>query len=223
MALRIKICCIASPEEAAVAIAAGASAIGLVSAMPSGPGVIGEDAIQEIAASVGTTAETFLLTSLQTADAIIAQHARCNTSTLQLVDHVPHADLVAVRRALPHVKLVQVIHVNGPESVQEARAVMPLVDAVLLDSGNQNLAVKELGGTGRTHDWAVSRAIRETLVVPMYLAGGLRTENVAAAIATVSPYGIDVCSGVRSEGRLDRAKLARFVDAARAASAPSKP
>jgi phosphoribosylanthranilate isomerase len=202
----VKICCIESVDEARLAVACGASALGLVSAMPSGPGVIGEDRIAQIAAAVPRPTETFLLTALQRADAIVAQHARCRTTTLQLVDHVPHAELAALRAALPHVTLVQVIHVLD----EAALAACPFVDALLLDSGNPKLAVKQLGGTGRTHDWRLARRIREAAPRPVWLAGGLRPENVADAIAAVAPHGLDLCSGVRSDGRLDRGRLERF-------------
>lgn len=209
----IKICCIASHDEATRAIAAGASAIGLVSAMPSGPGVIDEDLIADIAARIPPQVATFLLTALQRADEIVAQHRRCRTSTIQLVDALNEAELRKLRLALPHVKLVQVVHVGGEESVDEALRLAPFVDALLLDSGNTKLAVKELGGTGRTHDWRVSRRIREAVGVPVYLAGGLHAGNVRDAIAEVAPFGVDVCTGVRTEGALDQQKLHAFVAA----------
>jgi phosphoribosylanthranilate isomerase len=185
----------------------------LVSAMPSGPGVIEEALIAEIAARVPPTIETFLLTARQDAASIVAQHRTCRTSTLQLVDHVPHGELQRLRAALPGIRLVQVIHVADEGSLEEAAAVAPLVDAVLLDSGNPTLAVKQLGGTGRVHDWALSARIRAAIGVPLFLAGGLRPENVAQAVATVQPFGLDICSGVRSDGRLDAGKLARFAAA----------
>ena len=178
MSPRIKICCISSVDEAALAVSCGASALGLVSAMPSGPGVIDEDHIAEIIRTVPPSIGTFLLTARQDADAIIDQQLRCRPNTVQLVDHVPEAELVRLRRALPGIALVQVIHVTGEESIDEARTAAPHVNAILLDSGNQKLAVKELGGTGRTHDWGISRRIRETCGRPLFLAGGLKAENV---------------------------------------------
>lgn len=216
---RVKICCIASVAEARLAIQAGAGAIGLVSAMPSGPGPIAEDLIAEIAAAVPAAVDTFLLTALQDADAIAAQHHRCRTTVVQLVDALPAAELRRLRAALPAVKLVQVIHVTGVEALAQAQAVAPLVDALLLDSGNPGLAVKQLGGTGRTHDWAVSRRIREAVSLPLWLAGGLGAHNVGAAIAAVQPQGVDLCSGVRSEGRLDADKLRAFFAALPTAAA----
>ena len=207
---RVKICCIASVEEAWMAIDAGASAIGLVSAMPSGPGPIPENLIAEIAATIPPGVSSFLLTCLQNADAIIDQQRRLRVNTIQICDRLPEGSHQQLRAALPGVALVQVVHVTGPEAVDEAIAVAPYVDAVLLDSGNQSLAIKELGGTGRTHDWNLSRTIREAIDVPMFLAGGLNPANVARAIREVQPFGIDVCSGLRTGGLLDREKLTEF-------------
>jgi phosphoribosylanthranilate isomerase len=215
--VRLKVCCISSIDEARMAVAAGADAVGLVSAMPSGPGPIEEPLIARIVATVPPPVATFLLTSLQRADDIVAQQRRCGANTLQLVDAVPFDDLRRLRDALPGVRLVQVIHVTGAASVDEAVAVAPLVDAILLDSGNPALAVKELGGTGRTHDWAVSARIREALSLPLFLAGGLDAANVAEAIRAVRPFGVDVCSRIRVDGRLDAAKLGAFVAAVAAA------
>jgi phosphoribosylanthranilate isomerase len=206
----VKVCCIADLEEAQLAISAGASALGLVSAMPSGPGPITEEAIARIAAAVPRSTETYLLTALMEAEAIADQQRRCATTAVQLVDAVEDAELRRLRRLLPDTRLVQVIHVNGPESVDQARAAAPLVDALLLDSGNPKLAVKELGGTGRVHDWDISRRIRESVSVPVLLAGGLNPGNARAAFERVGPAGLDVCSGLRLNGRLDAGKLHAF-------------
>ncbi len=217
---RVKICCIANVHEARLAQQHGAAALGLVSQMPSGPGVVADAVIAEVAAATrGEAIRTFLLTARTTAEGIAAQHAAASTTTLQLVDQVPPAELRRLRQRCPGVELVQVIHVTGDGSVAEALAVAPLVDAVLLDSGNPNLAVKELGGTGRTHDWATSRRIRDAVhPLPLWLAGGLRAHNVAEAIAQVQPYGLDLCTGVRTGGQLDGARLADFMAAVRAAA-----
>lgn len=204
---RVKICCISSVEEAWLAIRCGASAIGLVSEMPSGPGVILEESIKRIAATVPPSVATFLLTCKQDAPSIIAQQRRCATNTIQICDRLEASHYKELRAALPGISLVQVIHVGGEESLQEAEEVALYVDAILLDSGNQSLPVKELGGTGRTHDWTISRLIRECVCVPVFLAGGLNSGNVREAFEMVGPFGIDVCSGVRTDDRLDEQKL----------------
>jgi phosphoribosylanthranilate isomerase len=210
---RVKICCISTVEEAALAIACGASALGLVSAMPSGPGVISEDRIAEIAATAPPPIGTFLLTSEQEVEKIIAQQHRCRTNCIQLCDRLVAGSLKDLKAALPGISIVQVIHVTGPESVDEAAAVSASVDAILLDSGNPALAVKELGGTGRRHDWSLSVQIRERVNIPIFLAGGLNAGNVGQAMKGVAPFGLDLCSGVRTNGRLDREKLTRFFEA----------
>ena len=194
-----------------MAIEAGASAIGLVSEMPSGPGPIPESLIAEIAAVVPPGVSSFLLTCKQDAADIIDQQRRLCVNTIQICDRLPPGSHEELREALPGVSLVQVVHVTGPESVDEAIEVSAHVDAVLLDSGNQSLAIKELGGTGRTHDWKLSRRIREAIDVPLFLAGGLNPANVAAAIREVQPFGIDVCSGLRTNGALNPEKLSAFI------------
>ena len=191
----------------------GASAVGLVSAMPSGPGVVDEAIIAQVARAVPPPVATFLLTSLQDAAAIVRQQQRLRATTLQIVDRLEQGTLADLRAALPGIGLVQVVHVTGPESVDEAQAAAALADALLLDSGNLSLPVKELGGTGRRHDWRLSRRIVDEVRVPVFLAGGLRADNVAQAIDEVGPFGLDVCSGVRTGGALDEAKLTAFMAA----------
>ena len=211
MQTRVKICCIGNEDEAGMAVEYGASAIGLVGKMPSGPGVITDDAIKRIAASVPPPVATFLLTSETTTQNIIEHQQRVNTNTIQIVDKLRSGTYGDIRKALPSVKLVQVIHVLDEKSVEEAVAVAGQVDALLLDSGNPNARIKVLGGTGRVHDWELSRKIRDSVDIPVFLAGGLTPENVVSAIEKVEPFGIDVCSGVRTNSKLDRLKLERFM------------
>ncbi|MBI1807146.1 MAG: phosphoribosylanthranilate isomerase [Ignavibacteria bacterium] len=208
--LRVKICCIANVQEAWMAIQYGASAIGLVSKMPSGPGVIDEETIIQIASVVPPTVSSFLLTSEQDTKSIITQQRRCGVNTIQICDRLESGSFQDLRDAMPGIALVQVVHVAGEESVNEAVSVAPYVDAILLDSGNQSRPIKELGGTGRTHDWSISKRIRESVDVPIFLAGGLSPDNVADAIREVGPFGVDVCSGVRTNGALDGLKLQKF-------------
>jgi phosphoribosylanthranilate isomerase len=207
---RVKICCISSENEARMAIEYGASAIGLVARMPSGPGPIPDKLIKQIAASVPPPVATFMLTSETSVMAIIEHHKRTNTNTIQIVDSLSSGTYNQLKAALPNVKIVQVIHVIDEKSVDEALRISMMVDAILLDSGNPNLRVKELGGTGRVHDWKLSRQIRERAKCPVFLAGGLNPENVRQAIEEVQPFAVDVCSGVRTDGRLDREKLELF-------------
>lgn len=207
---RVKICCIASVKEAWLATQHGASALGLVSEMPSGPGVIPEQLIAEIANVVPPSVSSFLLTSKQDPLALVEQHRRCGTSVIQLCDRLEIAAYGKLKDSLPGIGLVQVVHVSGEGALGEAVAVAPYVNGILLDSGNQKLPVKQLGGTGRVHDWSLSRRIREKVEVPVFLAGGLTPENVGEALKQVKPFAVDVCNGVRTNGKLDEAKLEAF-------------
>lgn len=219
--MRIKVCCISTVAEAELGVARGADALGLVSHMPSGPGVIEEALITEIAAAVPPPIATFLLTSHDEVDAIIAQQHRCRTNTLQLVDALPTGSHAKLRRALPGVSLVQVIHVRDEAAIDEAQSVAPDVDTILLDSGNPDLVTKELGGTGRVHNWEISRRIVEKVAVPVFLAGGLNPENITEALTAVRPFGVDICSGLRTDDALDDVKLTSFVRAVHTTSETS--
>jgi phosphoribosylanthranilate isomerase len=211
MRIRIKICCISSNEEAFTAIEAGADALGLVGKMPSGPGPISDELIKQIARSVPPPVATFLLTSETSAARIIEHHHRTRTNTIQIVDSLAEGTYSEIKEALPNVKIVQVVHVIDQMSVELAVRLSESVDSLLLDSGNPNLKIKELGGTGRVHNWKLSREIRENAKCPVFLAGGLNPDNVRQAIEEVEPYAIDICSGVRTNGILDKTKLNAFI------------
>lgn len=213
MKTRVKICCISSIEEAKIAIECGASALGLVANMPSGPGVIDDELIAQISKFVPPPIATFLLTSETKPENIISHYKKVNTTTIQIVDELEKREYEIIRKELPHVKLVQVIHVIDDNSVKEAVEISKFVDAVLLDSGNPNLSVKELGGTGRTHNWDLSKEIKELISIPLFLAGGINKDNVKQAIDYVQPFGVDLCSSVRTNGTLDKEKLEDFFKA----------
>jgi phosphoribosylanthranilate isomerase len=147
--IRIKICCISSVEEGQLAVRHGASALGLVSAMPSGPGPIEERRIAKIARTVPPGVASFLLTCNSNPGEIIAQQRPCGTNTLQLVDEVDPGTHTILREELPGISIVQVVHVVDESSIEEARAAARTADAILLDSGRPKAVIKELGGTGR--------------------------------------------------------------------------
>lgn len=216
--MRVKVCCIRDLAEARLAIDAGADALGLVSEMPSGPGVIEEQTIAEVAAAAPPAVATFLLTCRGDAASIADQVRRTGVSTVQICDRPEPGTALALRRALPSLKVVQVVHVTGAGSVDEAEEAAAGADAILLDSGNPAATVKELGGTGRRHDWRLSAEIVRRVARPVFLAGGLDASNVAEAIHAVRPWGLDLCSGVRVDGRLDEWRLREFFAAVRAAS-----
>ena len=114
---------------------------------------------------------------------------------------------------LVSVKIVQVLHVLNEKAINGGIEISKHVDIILLDSGNPNLNIKELGGTGRVHNWEISKKIVENVQIPVFLAGGLNPENAFKAIQEVNPYGLDLCSGVRTNGKLDQQKLTAFFNA----------
>ena len=213
MRTRIKICCISSLLEAKMAIEYGADALGLVGKMPSGPGPIPDWLIAEIVKTIHPPIASFLLTSEQSSEEIIYHIKRVDTNTVQIVDELTTGTYSDIRTALPHLKIVQVIHVTGEESIDEAVRISPNVDALLLDSGSPKASLKILGGTGNVHNWDLSREIVKAVDIPVFLAGGLHANNVRQAIETVRPFAVDICSGVRTEGRLDPNKLEAFIKA----------
>lgn len=217
MRTRLKICCISSIQDAELAVNAGADALGLVGDMPSGPGVISDDTIRHIAREVPPPVSTFLLTR-ETVGRHIAEHARsCHVDTVQIVNHIPAEEYFALIELLPNVRRVQVIHVEDETALELIGRYGPYVHAFLLDSGSPSAAVPVLGGTGRVHNWAISTEFVRRSSRPVFLAGGLTADNVASAIDTVRPYGLDLCSGVRCDGQLDERKLREYIAAVRSA------
>lgn len=210
MRTRIKICCISSEEEAKMAISFGADALGLVGKMPSGPGPIPDQLIANIVKQIHPPIASFLLTSEQSSEEIIYHVKRVDTNTVQIVDELSIGTYQDIRTALPHLKIVQVIHVQDGSIIENAVRIAREVDALLLDSGNPSGKIKTLGGTGNIHNWDISKEIVRSVNIPVFLAGGLNSENVRLAIEKVRPFGVDVCSGVRTEGKLDSEKLRSF-------------
>jgi len=199
-----------SYDEAMMAVRYGAAAVGMISAVPSNPWVLAEERIADIVARLPPGVASFLVTISQEVAAIIAQQRRCHANTVQLGDRLTDGTYQELRAALPGVRIVQVIHVTGEEALQEAQLVAPQVDGLVLDSGSRDPLHKQLGATGQTHDWHISSRICRAVGVPVFLAGGLNPTNVADAIRQVRPYGVDLCTGVRTDGRLDEEKVRAF-------------
>lgn len=218
MRTRVKICCIASPQEAALAVRYGADLLGLVAEMPSGPGPIPDSNIRDIANIVSPGATPVLLTSRDMPDSIARHVEYCQVPVVQIVRHIDPGMLEILRRNMPGTKIMQVVHVSDESTIEIARDYGRFADAILLDSGKPAAedAPEELGGTGRTHDWTISRKIVDTCGRPVFLAGGLTPDNVSSALQAVRPYGVDLCSGVRTDGQLDEKKLAAFMRAVNA-------
>ena len=213
--LQIKICCISSLAEAELAIEYGANILGLVGPMPSGPGIVDNTQIARISASIQSPIKTFLLTSETTFEGIVRHHAKVNTTSIQICDY-PDPDVYhRLKIQLRGIEIIQVIHVTDQSAVHKALEYHENVHALLLDSGSPNAAVKTLDGTGQVHNWDISRSIVEVSRCPVFLAGGLNPGNVSEAIRLVNPDGVDLCSGVRTNNRLDPVKLRHFIQMCR--------
>lgn len=210
--LPVKICCIQDEEEAALAVAHGARSLGLVSQMPTGWGPIDEVRIGRIAKTIPPMVDAVLLSSKRSSAEIIDQLQVTGCGAVQIVDAFPASGYAEIRAVYPGVRIFQAVHVTGPETLAKAQELAPLVDCLILDTGGPG---GQLGGTGLTHDWSISAEIVRQVRVPVLLAGGLKPHNVVEAIHTVRPYGLDLCTGVRSGENyaLDAVKLKAFMDA----------
>ncbi|MCI5046269.1 MAG: phosphoribosylanthranilate isomerase [Aquisalinus sp.] len=213
---RIKICCISSEEEVNLAVSYGADILGFVADQPSGPGILDDDTIRRLVATVPPGVSCFLLTSRTKAQEIAEHVHYCGTDCVQIVQHIDPAEHEQLNQLLPPaVRRIQVIHVEDRSSIDLIETYTPYVDAFLLDSGRPNAAIAEFGGTGRTHDWDISADFVRATDKPVFLAGGLKSDNVRTAIDRVQPFGLDLCSGVRTNDVLDAQKLRAFMSAAR--------
>jgi phosphoribosylanthranilate isomerase len=213
--MKVKICCIKSVDEAQTAIEAGADVLGLVGPMPSGPGPITAKEAGSIVETLPGHIDSYYLTSKTHFESIAEEYLKVKSSHIQLTDHLEAGTRRQLKSEFPHLKIVQVVHVLANEDIDKAQVYAESSDLLLLDSGSPNTAVKELGGTGRTHNWTISKSIVEKVKIPIFLAGGLKSENVIQAIQTVQPYGLDLCSGVRTQDRLDQKKLELFMKTVR--------
>jgi phosphoribosylanthranilate isomerase len=217
MRTRIKVCCIASADEARLAIKAGADALGFICAGRAITRTIADSTVADITKMSPPGVSTFLVTNEQTADAIAAHVRRTHPTTVQILSPIDPAESARLAELEPHLRRVQVVHVESRAPLEMIPVYGPYVHTFLLDSGRPNAATPELGGTGRPHDWAVRAEFVEASQLPVFLAGGLSPSNVADAIRQIRPFGVDLCSGVRTEGRLDPRKLEAFFLAARGA------
>jgi phosphoribosylanthranilate isomerase len=217
-----KICCMQSEAEIDMAAAAGAFAVGIVGPMPNGAGFLDDAAAARLARygvdRYGGKLWVTLLTKRTGAADIAAHVAEIGASAVQIVDRPEEGAYALLRTRFPALKILQVVHVEDERAIGEATAAAPFVDAILLDSGRPSAATPTFGGTGDRHDWSISRRIVRTVDKPVFLAGGLKPENAAEAIASVSPFGLDICSGLRDRAKGDALipeRLAAFTAALR--------
>lgn len=209
---RIKICCMASVEEAALCAELGVDLVGLVGPMPSGAGIVSPQKCRQISDHAAAWLTPVLLTSSETAQDIRTDAEDANVRAVQLVRHVDPSVHRELAMTIPHVRRFQVIHVEDGSALDLIDSYAGLADAFLLDSGRPSVA--ELGGTGRVHDWEISAEFVRRSPLPVFLAGGLKPENAIEALRMVRPFGLDICSGVRTPtDTLDPDKLRAFMAA----------
>jgi phosphoribosylanthranilate isomerase len=211
----VKVCGIPSWEEADGALACGATALGFsVGLTHRADDGIGDAEARAIVRRLPAGAEAVLVTHLPDPERVAALAAFIGARTVQVHGDMALPDLRRLRALAPDMRLLKAVHVTGDDAIGRALDCAADADALVLDTRTAD----RLGGTGRTHDWSVSARIVDTVApLPVYLAGGLRPENVAQAVARVRPAGVDVNSGVEdAKGRKDAAKMRAFVDRARA-------
>lgn len=208
--VKLKVCCISSLEEAKLASAYGADYLGLVGPMPSGPGVLSLEEVSAITSQLNDTQHSIFLSSGRTAKEIYEVFSGLGARSIQVVRQIDIDELKKLRDLLPDTELFSVVHVVGEESIALAKEYQAYANYILLDSGKPGSKI--LGGTGKTHNWDFSRRIVQEVSIPVFLAGGLNPDNIKEAVDRVSPYGVDLCSGLRTNDRLDEKKLKHFLD-----------
>lgn len=214
--MRVQIAGISSLDDALAVERAGAEAIGFTLGLPTGPhNGLDEHRARAIISSLPPLITPVLITYHTAADSVVPLCRYLGVSTAQLHAPAEPGEMTRMRQELPGLKLILAVNVTGPDSVALAQQRAHHADALILDTYDP--ATGRHGATGKTHDWAISRAIVEQVAVPVILAGGLNPGNVADAIRAVRPWGVDVHTGVeRADGSTDHALVRAFVAAAHA-------
>jgi len=203
--IKVKICGVRTAEDAVKCVEAGADAVGMLLA-PS-PRRITPVQAGEIVKILPPFVTPVIVMMPSSAGEAVEMARMVNPGAIQLQGDEPPEMLADIRRALPGIRLIKAVHVGGGDELEKARAYEQVADAILLDTMSPNK-----GGSGQTHDWAVSRTIAASIKKPVVLAGGLGPGNVAAAVRAVKPYAVDVASGVEGEGRVkDMALIEKFI------------
>jgi phosphoribosylanthranilate isomerase len=213
--VRVKICGIKRKEDALAAIRYGADAIGLLvgKKYPSDD-FIDETTAKNIVESLPPLCSSVLVTHLTDTKTVIELAVFTRVTTIQLHGDSSPADAQKIKTALPYVKLYKAVHIIDESSIDHAKQFLDSVDAILADT--VNTATGQVGGTGLTHDWSVSKNLVAAFNKPVILSGGLTPDNVVNAIETVMPYGVDVNSGTQgADGYKDTTKLRLFIERAK--------
>ncbi|MBE6506754.1 MAG: phosphoribosylanthranilate isomerase [Methanocorpusculum parvum] len=206
--MKCKICGTGTRDDLEIAVTAGADAVGFI----VGTTHTSEDSLSPAEAramirSLPPFVSGVVVTHLTDADDLVRIVEETGCSVLQIQDSVPVETLVLLREQFSYLFLIKAVHVLDESAVDTAKSFEPYADAVLLDSRTAD----RIGGTGITHDWSISAKVVEAVSKPVILAGGLRPENLAAAMSVVKPYAVDVHSGVKRDGVRDFDRTRDFV------------
>ena len=211
---RVKICGIKSIEDARAAYEAGADELGFHVALDGGRSPLTPESAAEMIRMLPGGVSSVVVTSATQPAQLIEIAKKTGANVLQLYGDATPEQVRAVKAELPNIVIWKVLNVSDDSSIAKAKEYEGAADAIALDTLNKETGAR--GGSGKTHDWNISKRVVESVSVPVVLAGGLTPENVAEAIATVSPAGVDVNSGVSNpDGSKDIEKVKAFVNNAK--------
>lgn len=204
---RIKVCGIMNQMELSQAVYAGVDAVGFVVEIENSRHRLSADEAALLIKKVPVFTKSVAVIAPNDANEAVELARRTGADILQVHGSLSPADMLELKGRV-HQKLIAAV-AAGTES-KAVQSFAKSADAILLDT----LAGGKLGGTGAVHDWNHSAEITKSLnaiSIPVILAGGLKPENVAAAIRTVKPYAVDVSSGTETAGKKDPEKILSFV------------
>ena len=210
--VRAKICGLTREEDLAVAVAAGADAVGFLVGVPSSPRNLTLERAETLLGQVPVFVDSVVVTAPKSIEWLIEVCERLKPSAIQ-IHGKEQLDSSKIRERIKHSRLIKTVYVTEDALNERVIEDLKTFDAILLDSFSKG----QYGGTGKTHDWTLSKQIKEAVApVPVILAGGLKPENVKEAILAVDPYAVDVASGVEaSPGVKDHMKVRAFVENAK--------
>ena len=210
--VRVKICGITREEDLAVAVAAGADAVGFLVGVPSSPRNLTLERAERLLKQVPVFVDSVVVTVPDGIDSLVKIYDRLRPTAIQIHGEKTFGASV-IREKIRDVHLIKTVYVKTGNVTAAVIEDSKAFDAILLDSFTKG----QYGGTGVAHDWELSRQIKQTIEpTPLILAGGLKPENVKEAILTVQPYAVDVASGVELRPAVkDPKKVLAFIENAK--------